>query len=264
MKFFTKPILNENTEKYFLFRKIYDEGAFGGESCASATYAARIKTTTKVVSVKVIKCSTKSDLYRAENEIRILKFISKYPHPSITTLKDHYTRKIRGATVEACFVLDYFPSTLQKIMGNYALTENYMPISMVKVYCFQLFRALAHIHSFHICLRNLRPKSIAVNPYTRQLVINDFSDAKRVKKYNILLSSEKDEEEHGPVHLRAPEIICDCDETNGFAGDVWAAGCILADCVMNCDLFAGDSVNMVYSEHTWVSLFFSDHCLQLS
>jgi len=50
-------------------------------------------------------------------------------------------------------VLEYMPETLYSISEKFALMDGAMPLIQVKVYMYQLSRALAHIHGLGICHR---------------------------------------------------------------------------------------------------------------
>ncbi len=59
------------------------------------------------------------------------------------------------------------------------------------------------------------------------------------------------------MHSRSPELLCQCAFATGFAVDMWAVGCILAECVINFHMFRGTTASAVLSEHLWVSLIYS-------
>ena len=50
-------------------------------------------------------------------------------------------------------VLEYVPDTVYRINKHYTKNEQRMPIILVKLYTYQMLRALAHIHSVGVCHR---------------------------------------------------------------------------------------------------------------
>jgi serine/threonine protein kinase len=53
-----------------------------------------------------------------------------------------------------------------------------MPHAYVKVYMFQMFCALAHIHSLGVCHRDIKPQNLLVDTATHTLKLCDFGSAK--------------------------------------------------------------------------------------
>ena len=50
-------------------------------------------------------------------------------------------------------VLEYVPDTVYRINKHYTKNDQRMPIILVKLYTYQMLRALAHIHSMGVCHR---------------------------------------------------------------------------------------------------------------
>ncbi len=53
-----------------------------------------------------------------------------------------------------------------------------MPTLFVKLYVFQMCRALAHIHAMGVCHRDIKPQNLLVNTHTHELKLCDFGSAK--------------------------------------------------------------------------------------
>ena len=53
-----------------------------------------------------------------------------------------------------------------------------MPHAYVKVYMFQMFCALAHIHSLGVCHRDIKPQNLLVDTASHTLKLCDFGSAK--------------------------------------------------------------------------------------
>lgn len=70
--------------------------------------------------------------------------------------------------------MDYYPLNLkQLIQRNSQLNE-----LIVKMYIFQLLRAIMSLHALKITHRNIQPSNILIKKY--RLVLNDYSSAKKL------------------------------------------------------------------------------------
>ncbi len=118
-------------------------------------------------------------------------------------------------------VLEYIPETVYSISRQHSKAKIALPLLYVKLYLYQLSRALSHIHSLGICHRDIKPQNLLVNPETQQLKLCDFGSAKALVKGepNVAYICSR--------YYRAPELIFgSTDYTTAI--DVWSQGKIIA------------------------------------
>lgn len=109
-----------------------------------------------------------------------------------------------------------------------------LPLLYVKLYLYQLSRALSHIHNLGICHRDIKPQNLLVDPTTQQLKLCDFGSAKA------LVPGEPNVSYICSRYYRAPELIFgSTDYTTAI--DIWSQGCVGAELLLGQPLFPGDS-----------------------
>ena len=109
-----------------------------------------------------------------------------------------------------------------------------MPLLLIKLYSYQLIRALAYIHALGICHRDFKPQNILTDPTTHELKLCDFGSAKK------LVQGEPNVSYISSRPYRAPELIFGATEYT-CAIDLWSAGCVIAELVTGGYFFAGES-----------------------
>lgn len=84
-------------------------------------------------------------------------------------------------------VMEYFDETLYSLNKKYLKNFSNMPPVLVKLYSYQLFRALNYLNALSrlpgyagIAHRDIKPFNILVNPTTNKVVVCDFGSAKQL------------------------------------------------------------------------------------
>lgn len=167
---------------------------------------------------------------------RELQIMRKLDHCNVVKLKYFFhTMGDRGnSEVYLHLVLEYIPETLYKIARTHSRTRQNLPMILVKLYMYQLFRSLNYIHSMDICHRDIKPQNLLLNPETGVLKLCDFGSAKS------LVGGEPNVAYICSRYYRAPELIFGAtDYTTKI--DIWSAGCVMAELILGEPMFPGES-----------------------
>ena len=97
--------------------------------------------------------------------------------------------------------MDYIPETIYKVMKHYTRQKQMVPNILVKLYAYQLCRAIAYIHALGICHRDIKPQNVLVDPSTNVLKMCDFGSAKKLARGEASVSYICSR------YYRAPELI---------------------------------------------------------
>lgn len=205
--------------------RIIGNGSFG------VVFEAKVVETGEVVAIKKVL----QDKRFKNRELQIMRQLVKDPHPNIVALRHcFYSQGEKPDELYLNLVLEFVPETVYSISRRHQKHSMPLPLLYVKLYLYQLSRALAHIHALGICHRDIKPQNLLVNPQNQQLKLCDFGSAKA------LVKGEPNVSYICSRYYRAPELIFgSTDYTTAI--DIWSQGCVGAELLLGQPLFPGDS-----------------------
>ena len=215
----TKTFLNQVST--FAADKVIGKGSFG------VVYKARNLESKETVAIKKVY----QDRRFKNRELQIMRRIK---HPNIVELKNYYFSTSSNKDVYLNMILEYVPDSLYQATHGYTDNQTEVPVSVVKLYIYQLLRALAYIHTKNICHRDIKPQNVLVNAVNGECKLCDFGSAKQ------LVAGEENIAYICSRYYRAPELVFGATEYT-TAIDVWSVGCVMAEMILGAPLFAGES-----------------------
>ena len=122
-----------------------------GHGSFGAVFLAKVVETGEQVAIKKVL----QDKRFKNRELQIMVQLSQQPHPYIVSLKHHFSTKGQKSSDEIYLnlVLEFIPETIYSLTKYYNRRKEVFPIFSVKLYMYQLARALGHIHGMGICHR---------------------------------------------------------------------------------------------------------------
>lgn len=130
--------------------------------------------------------------------------------------------------------MEYVPETVYRVTRHYTKIKQSVPMLIVKLYMYQLFRSLAYSHTLGVCHRDIKPQNLLVHPITGVLKLCDFGSAKILVEGGINVSYICSR------YYRAPELIFGAN-TYTCSIDIWSAGCVMGELLTGQPLFPGES-----------------------
>ncbi|KXZ56015.1 hypothetical protein GPECTOR_2g1567 [Gonium pectorale] len=201
--------------------RVVGNGSFG------VVFQATCLETGETVAIKKVL----QDKRFKNRELQIMKLVD---HPNIVKLKHCFYSHTDKDETYLHLVLEFVPDTVYRISKHYAKNNQRMPNLFVKLYAYQMCRALNSIHKMGICHRDIKPQNLLVNTETHQLKLCDFGSAK------VLIKGEPNISYICSRYYRAPELIFGATDYTS-AIDVWSVGCVLAELLLGQPLFPGES-----------------------
>ncbi|KAG7022722.1 Shaggy-related protein kinase epsilon [Cucurbita argyrosperma subsp. argyrosperma] len=190
--------------------------------------AAKCLETGETVAIKKVL----QDKRYKNRELQTMRLLD---HPNVVSLKHCFFSTTEKDELYLNLVLEYVPETVYRVIKHYTKANQRMPLIYVKLYAYQICRALAYIHGgIGVCHRDIKPQNLLVNPHTHQVKLCDFGSAK------VLVKGEPNISYICSRYYRAPELIFGATEYT-TAIDIWSAGCVLAELLLGQPLFPGES-----------------------
>ncbi|XP_076906773.1 shaggy-related protein kinase kappa-like [Bidens hawaiensis] len=212
---------SEQTVSY-IAEHVIGTGSFG------VVFQAKCRETGEIVAIKKVL----QDKRYKNRELQIMQMLD---HPNVVALKHSFFSTTDKDELYLNLVLDFVPETVSRTARHYTRMNQRMPLIYVKLYTYQICRALAYIHNcVGICHRDIKPRTYQVNPHTHQLKLCDFGSAK------VLVKGEPNVSYIFSRYYRAPELILGATEYT-TAIDIWSTGCVMAELLLGQPLFPGES-----------------------
>ncbi|GMM30831.1 serine/threonine/tyrosine protein kinase [Martiniozyma asiatica (nom. inval.)] len=171
---------------------------------------------------------------QTEYKSRELALLKQTNHPNIVSLKYYYNypNKDDNGRIYQHLAMECLPCNLQSEIKRYYQAKMILPEDHIKIYTFQIARAMNYLHSFEICHRDIKPSNILIDPSNILLKICDFGSAKKL---------ESDQPSVSYIcsrYYRAPELIVGCCLYSTKI-DIWGLGCVMGEMYMGKPVFQG-------------------------
>merc|ERR1712137_499641 len=206
--------------------RVIGNGTFG------IVYSAHIVETDETVAIKKVFVDKR---YRN----RELQLWREMRHPNIVLLKHaFYTSGDGPDELYLNMVMEFVPETVYGVMRRFAKQWTTLPIILVRLYCYQTCRALAHLQASGVVHRDIKPQNLLVDASRGHVVkLCDFGSAALVadgtqpSQLVAYICSR---------YYRAPELIFGATDYT-VAIDLWSVGCVLAEMLQGRPLFPGEN-----------------------
>lgn len=170
---------------------------------------------------------------QTEYKLRELEILRVTNHPNVVLLCYFFNFKSpKDGKIYQHLAMECLPETLQLEIRRYASVRQLLPLVHIKLYCYQIARAMLYLHALGICHRDIKPLNILVDPRTGVLKICDFGLAKRLEPTQPLVAYICSR------YYRAPELIVGCTIYTTQI-DIWGLGCVLGEMFLGRAVFQG-------------------------
>ncbi|KAG8468297.1 hypothetical protein KFE25_013380 [Diacronema lutheri] len=197
----------------YKIEKVVGNGAFG------IVWKARAVDSGEVVAIKKVLL----DRRYQNRELQMMKVMD---NDCVVRLKHYYEKP--GRKKDETFlqiVMEYLPDTLRSVTLRYQKKRKRFPIDHIKVYLYQMLKAMEYIHSRRICHRDIKPDNLLVDSTTLRLKLCDFGCSK------VLVKGQPNISYICSRYYRAPELLFGATEYS-CALDLWSIGTILAELLL--------------------------------
>lgn len=221
----TESVNNGHTGKLESIQ--YTQSQMVGHGSFGVVFQTQLLPSNEIAAIKRVL----QDKRFKNRELQIMKLVH---HRNIVDLRYYFYTNNDKNELYLNLILEFVPETLYKASHYYVSKRLSMPALEVKLYTYQMFRALNYIHSQGICHRDIKPQNLLINAETGVLKLCDFGSAK------ILNPAEPNVSYICSRYYRAPELIFGATNYTTKI-DVWSAGCVMAELIVGQPLFPGES-----------------------
>jgi len=201
-----------------------------GEGSCGVVFKCRDRKSGRIVAVKKVRFSyDNSDVFgvpaAALREVALLNQLNG--HPNIVRIENVFLDT--GARI--FIVCEFMDLDLRRFMDE----QGQLHPRRVKLYAWQMLRALGHCHGLCIAHRDIKPQNVLVNPVSDCVKLCDFSLGRR-----LVVTSEVQTSLVASLWYRSPEILLGGDAV-GMPLDVWSMGCVFGEMLQHSPIFPGSS-----------------------
>jgi len=224
----TTVVASTNTKPERCVEVKYSNVRVVGNGSFGVVYIAKLADSGDTVAIKKV-------LQDKRYKNRELQIMRKLEHQNIVKLLYFFFLNSDGRDdLYLNLILEYVPETVYRVARQFSKQRQQVPLIYVRLYTYQLFRALAYIHHVGVCHRDIKPQNLLIDPETGVLKLCDFGSAK------FLIKGEPNVSYICSRYYRAPELIFgSTNYTNSI--DVWSGGTVLAELLLGHPIFPGDS-----------------------
>ncbi|PSR80957.1 kinase-like domain-containing protein [Coniella lustricola] len=167
-------------------------------------------------ALKVITETRNIEPHNPLREASILALLKKPCIPLLDTFRDHEQR--------LTLVFPYMPLTLAGLLENGSVDS-----AQIRLIFTDLCQALMDVHNLGIIHRDVKPQAVLLASSNGPAYLSDFGTAWHPKLSTTTEPADGKILDIGSGPYRAPEVLFG-NKAYGTAVDMWAAGCMLAEC----------------------------------
>lgn len=160
----------KNSDYLYKVERVCGNGSFG------IVFQAKVIHTGETVAIKKVY----QDKRYKNREYTITKEMN---NSNIIKLSHaFYTTGEKKDEIYLNLVMNYVPDNLNRIIRGYSKNKEEFPMFLIKLYGFQLARALAYLHASNILHRDIKPQNVLIDSSSNKVFLCDFGSAKILKK----------------------------------------------------------------------------------